>query len=135
MDHKNIDIDIKQKSDNFKTLNKEEEYKDKFNKRFNELRNGKIWKKTIVLNEDNLIGKTFILKDEFGPGYLSIAIDSQKGELPAADKNIHFVLGAPMGIVCSWKLIPGTDRSMPKIYFEEVRKNKKIENHSFITIK
>mgnify|MGYP000722099534 CR=1 FL=1 len=121
MDINNIKFE---KQDYFKILNKENEYKDKFNKRFNKLRNEKIWKKTIVLNEDNLKGKTIILKDEFGAGYLSIAIDSQKkGELPAADKNIHFVLGVPIGKVCSWKIIPETDTSMPKIYFKQIDHN------------
>lgn len=75
---------------------------------------------TIVLNEDNLKGTTFITKDE--SGYMvSIDISRGKGELPKADKNIHFVLGIPLNMKCKWKIIPETERSMAKIHFEEIR--------------
>ena len=79
------------------------------------------WEKTIVLNEDNLKGTTFISKDE--SGYMvSIDISRGKGELPKADKNIYFVLGIPINMKCKWKVIPETERSMPKIHFDEMRK-------------
>ena len=79
---------------------------------------------TIVLNEDNLKGTTFVSKDE--SGYMvSIDISRGEGELPNADKNIYFVLGIPLNMKCKWKVIPETERSMPKIHFEEIRINNK----------
>ena len=80
--------------------------------------------KTIVLNESNLKGTTFISRDE--SGYLvSIDISRGEGELPKADKNIYFVLGIPLNMKCKWKIIPETERSMAKIHFEEIRINDK----------
>lgn len=79
---------------------------------------------TIVLNEDNLIGTTFVSKDE--SGYMvSIDISRGEGELPKADKNIYFVLGIPVNMKCKWNVIPETERSMAKIHFEEIRINDK----------
>ena len=82
------------------------------------------WEKTIVLNEDNLKGTTFVTKDE--SGYMvSIDISRGEGELPKSDKNIYFVLGIPLNMKCKWKVIPETEKSMAKIHFEEIRINDK----------
>ena len=82
------------------------------------------WEKTIVLNEDNLKGTTFISKDE--QNYrVSIDISRGEGELHMADKNIYFALGIPINMKCKWKIIPETERSMAKIHFEEIRINDK----------
>ena len=79
---------------------------------------------TIVLNEDNLKGTTFVSKDE--SGYMvSIDISRGEGELPKADKNIYFALGIPINMKCKWKIIPETERSMAKIHFDEIRINDK----------
>ena len=80
----------------------------------------KMWNKTFILNKNNLFGTTFILRDGFGHG-ASIDLANKKGYLPAADKNIFFVLGIPLRMLCSWKFIPETETSMSKIYFEEVK--------------
>ena len=80
----------------------------------------KLWKKTFILNKNTLFGTTFILRDGSGHA-VSIDLTNGTGYLPAADKNIFFVLGIPLKMECSWKFIPGTERSMSKIYFEEVR--------------
>ena len=79
---------------------------------------------TIVLNEDNLKGTTFISKDDSGYS-VSIDISRGQGKLPKADKNIYFVLGIPLYMKCKWKIIPETERSMAKIHFEEIRINDK----------
>ena len=82
------------------------------------------FEKTIVLNEDNLKGTTFISRDE--SGYMvSIDISRGIGELPNADRNIYFALGIPLNMKCKWKVIPETEKSMPKIHFEEIKKNGK----------
>lgn len=78
-----------------------------------------MWERTFVLNKTNFFGTTFIANDGYGC-FASIDTRDKKGTIPPADKNLFFVLGIPLGVECSWEIIPETERSMPKIYLKKI---------------
>lgn len=76
------------------------------------------WARTVVLSEDNFKNKTYIATD----GYHKYSIDLSNrttGTLPEADKCSFFCLRIPIGMVCTYELIPETKNSMAKLVFTE----------------